>query len=184
MQLHLCWNYEEHTRRIYRANAYCRPCLASVSVIICPRAPIRAMHEWSLPRHQLPDDRVIIPASSTAPQLCRASRSDGRTDLQFASVVGREHVIAGSVRFRDVLSYGLVDPTSCGSSSPHSRRTRRGRLDTRMESCWIGTHELNECSGDGLRAEDGPQCRSAACPCKPPIERRRPACRRALPRAT
>ncbi len=115
MRMHICWgNYEgPHDHDIELTKILAIVLKAKPAGILFEAANPRHRHEWAVWRDaKLPDDKILIPGcvSSTSnyvehPQLIAEQLT------QYADVVGRERVIAGTdCGFGSFAGYSRVDP--------------------------------------------------------------------------
>lgn len=100
MRLHLCWGNSEapHTRDVPLRDIIDLVFDARPAAISFEAANPRHAHEWTLFRDvKLPDDKVLIPGvlDSTTNYVEHPELVAQRI-VQYATLIGREHVIAGS----------------------------------------------------------------------------------------
>jgi 5-methyltetrahydropteroyltriglutamate--homocysteine methyltransferase len=116
MRMHICWgNYEgPHDHDIPLDRILALVLKAKPSGILFEAANPRHRHEWTVWRDaKLPDDKILIPGCITStsnyvehPELVAQQIE------QFANIVGRERVIAGSdCGFGSFAGTSRVDPT-------------------------------------------------------------------------
>jgi len=115
VRMHVCWgNYEgPHHHDVPLEKLLPVVIKANVQGLLFEGANPRHAHEWAVFREQkIPDDRIMIPGviSSTTNYIEHPQLVAERIE-RYASVVGRERVIAGSdCGFGTFAGFGPVDP--------------------------------------------------------------------------
>jgi 5-methyltetrahydropteroyltriglutamate--homocysteine methyltransferase len=114
-RIHICWgNYEgPHDHDI--AFAKVAPILvkAKPMALVVEAANPRHAHEWSVWQDvKLPDDKILIPGVlDTSTNYVEHPELVAQRICQFADIVGRERVIAGTdCGFGTFAGYGKIDP--------------------------------------------------------------------------
>ena len=114
-RIHICWgNYEgPHDHDI--AFAKVAPILvkAKPQALVVEAANPRHAHEWTVWQDvKLPDDKVLIPGVlDTSTNYVEHPELVAQRICQFADIVGRERVIAGTdCGFGTFAGYGKIDP--------------------------------------------------------------------------
>jgi 5-methyltetrahydropteroyltriglutamate--homocysteine methyltransferase len=114
-RIHICWgNYEgPHDHDI--AFAKVAPILiqAKPMALVVEAANPRHAHEWTLWQEvKLPDDKILIPGViDTSTNYVEHPELVAQRICQFADIVGRERVIAGTdCGFGTFAGYGKIDP--------------------------------------------------------------------------
>ena len=114
-RIHICWgNYEgPHDHDI--AFAKVAPILvkAKPQALVVEAANPRHAHEWSVWQEtKLPDDKILIPGVlDTSTNYVEHPELVAQRICQFADIVGRERVIAGTdCGFGTFAGYGKIDP--------------------------------------------------------------------------
>jgi 5-methyltetrahydropteroyltriglutamate--homocysteine methyltransferase len=114
-RIHICWgNYEgPHDHDI--AFAKVAPILvkAKPQALVVEAANPRHAHEWTVWQEtKLPDDKILIPGVlDTSTNYVEHPELVAQRICQFADIVGRERVIAGSdCGFGTFAGYGKLDP--------------------------------------------------------------------------
>ena len=114
-RIHICWgNYEgPHDHDI--AFAKVAPILvkAKPQALVVEAANPRHAHEWNVWREtKLPDDKILIPGVlDTSTNYVEHPELVAQRICQFADIVGRERVIAGTdCGFGTFAGYGKIDP--------------------------------------------------------------------------
>jgi 5-methyltetrahydropteroyltriglutamate--homocysteine methyltransferase len=114
-RIHICWgNYEgPHDHDI--AFAKVAPILvqAKPQALVVEAANPRHAHEWNVWQEtKLPDDKILIPGVlDTSTNYVEHPELVAQRICQFADIVGRERVIAGTdCGFGTFAGYGKIDP--------------------------------------------------------------------------
>ena len=114
-RIHICWgNYEgPHDHDI--AFAKVAPILvkAKPQALVVEAANPRHAHEWTVWQEvKLPDDKILIPGVlDTSTNYVEHPELVAQRVCQFAEIVGRERVIAGTdCGFGTFAGYGKIDP--------------------------------------------------------------------------
>ena len=114
-RIHICWgNYEgPHDHDI--AFAKVAPILikAKPMALVVEAANPRHAHEWTIWQEvKLPDDKILIPGViDTSTNYVEHPELVAQRICQFADIVGRERVIAGTdCGFGTFAGYGKIDP--------------------------------------------------------------------------
>ncbi len=114
-RIHICWgNYEgPHDHDI--AFAKVAPILvkAKPMALVVEAANPRHAHEWTVwQEKKLPDDKILIPGVlDTSTNYVEHPELVAQRICQFADIVGRERVIAGTdCGFGTFAGYGKIDP--------------------------------------------------------------------------
>jgi len=114
-RIHICWgNYEgPHDHDI--AFAKVAPILvkAKPQALVVEAANPRHAHEWTVWQEvKLPDDKILIPGVlDTSTNYVEHPELVAQRVCQFADIVGRERVIAGTdCGFGTFAGYGKIDP--------------------------------------------------------------------------
>jgi 5-methyltetrahydropteroyltriglutamate--homocysteine methyltransferase len=114
-RIHICWgNYEgPHDHDI--AFAKVAPILvkSKPQALVVEAANPRHAHEWNVWREtKLPDDKILIPGVlDTSTNYVEHPELVAQRICQFADIVGRERVIAGTdCGFGTFAGYGKIDP--------------------------------------------------------------------------
>jgi 5-methyltetrahydropteroyltriglutamate--homocysteine methyltransferase len=115
MRMHICWgNYEgPHDHDIALEKILRLVLKAKPAAILFEAANPRHRHEWTVWRDaRLPDDKVLIPGCiATSSNYVEHPRLIAEQLCQYADVVGRERVIAGTdCGFGSFAGYSRVDP--------------------------------------------------------------------------
>jgi 5-methyltetrahydropteroyltriglutamate--homocysteine methyltransferase len=115
MRLHICWgNYEgPHDHDIALEKILGLVLRTKPAAILFEAANPRHRHEWSVWRDaKLPDDKVLIPGCiATTSNYVEHPRLIAEQLCQYADIVGRERVIAGTdCGFGTFAGYSRVDP--------------------------------------------------------------------------
>lgn len=115
MRLHLCWgNYESpHHHDIDLHEIFDLVVKARPMAILLEAANPRHAHEWSLFKETpLPDDKIIVPGViDTCTNYIEHPEVVAQRIVQYANVVGRERVIAGTdCGFASFATLHTVDP--------------------------------------------------------------------------
>jgi 5-methyltetrahydropteroyltriglutamate--homocysteine methyltransferase len=115
MRMHICWgNYEgPHDHDIALEKILSVVLKAKPSAILFEAANPRHRHEWVVWRDaRLPDDKVLIPGCiSSTSNYVEHPRLIAEQLCQYADLVGRERVIAGTdCGFGSFAGYSRVDP--------------------------------------------------------------------------
>jgi 5-methyltetrahydropteroyltriglutamate--homocysteine methyltransferase len=118
VRLHVCWgNYEgPHTRDIPLTKILPVVLKAKPMAFLIEGANPRHEHEWELWKSQkLPDDKVLIPGVlDTSCNFVEHPELVAQRIVRYASVVGRERVIAGTdCGFGTFAGFGAVHPAIC-----------------------------------------------------------------------
>jgi 5-methyltetrahydropteroyltriglutamate--homocysteine methyltransferase len=117
-RLHVCWgNYEgPHLRDIPLAKILPEVLKAKPMAFLIEAANARHEHEWKLwETEKLPDDKVLIPGviDSTSNTIEHPELVAQRI-VRFASIVGRERVMAGTdCGFGTFAGFGPIHPSIC-----------------------------------------------------------------------
>jgi 5-methyltetrahydropteroyltriglutamate--homocysteine methyltransferase len=105
MRMHICWgNYEKILQLVLKAKP---------AAILFEAANPRHRHEWAVWRDaRLPDDKVLIPGCiASTSNYVEHPRLIAEQLCQYAAIVGRERVIAGTdCGFGSFAGYSRVDP--------------------------------------------------------------------------
>jgi len=100
MRIHICWgNYEgPHTHDIPLAKVFDACMRARPAALLFEAANPRHAHEWEdLRGRKIPDDKVLIPGLiDSTTNFVEHPRLIAQRICQYADIVGRERVIAGS----------------------------------------------------------------------------------------
>jgi len=117
-RLHICWgNYEgPHTRDIPLEKVLPVLFKAKVQGLLVEGANPRHEHEWALwETHKLPEDKVLIPGVlDTSCNFVEHPELVAQRILRYASLLGRERVIAGTdCGFGTFAGFGPVHPSIC-----------------------------------------------------------------------
>lgn len=115
MRLHICWgNYEgPHDHDIPLEKVVPILLKAKPMALVIEASNPRHEHEWSIWREvKLPDDKILIPGVlDTSTNYVEHPELVAERIGRFASVVGRERVIAGTdCGFGTFAGYGKLDP--------------------------------------------------------------------------
>jgi 5-methyltetrahydropteroyltriglutamate--homocysteine methyltransferase len=115
MRMHICWgNYEgPHDHDIALEKILSIVLKAKPAGILFEAANPRHRHEWVVWRDaQLPDDKVLIPGCiASTSNYVEHPRLIAEQLCQYAAIVGRERVIAGTdCGFGSFAGYSRVDP--------------------------------------------------------------------------
>jgi 5-methyltetrahydropteroyltriglutamate--homocysteine methyltransferase len=115
MRMHICWgNYEgPHDHDIPLEKILAIVLKAKPAGILFEAANPRHRHEWTVWRDaQLPDDKVLIPGCiASTSNYVEHPRLVAEQLCQYADIVGRERVIAGTdCGFGSFAGYSRVDP--------------------------------------------------------------------------
>jgi 5-methyltetrahydropteroyltriglutamate--homocysteine methyltransferase len=115
MRLHICWgNYEgPHDHDIPLEKILPIVLRAKPAAILFEAANPRHRHEWAVWRDaKLPDDKILIPGCiSSTSNYVEHPELIAQQICQFASIVGRERVIAATdCGFGSFAGYSRVDP--------------------------------------------------------------------------
>jgi 5-methyltetrahydropteroyltriglutamate--homocysteine methyltransferase len=115
MRLHICWgNYEgPHDHDIPLEKILGIVLKAKPAAILFEAANPRHRHEWVVWRDaQLPDDKILIPGCiASTSNYVEHPRLIAEQLCQYADIVGRERVIAGTdCGFGSFAGYSRVDP--------------------------------------------------------------------------
>jgi 5-methyltetrahydropteroyltriglutamate--homocysteine methyltransferase len=115
MRMHICWgNYEgPHDHDIALEKILSIVLKAKPAGILFEAANPRHRHEWVVWRDaQLPDDKVLIPGCiASTSNYVEHPRLIAEQLCQYADIVGRERVIAGTdCGFGSFAGYSRVDP--------------------------------------------------------------------------
>jgi 5-methyltetrahydropteroyltriglutamate--homocysteine methyltransferase len=117
VRMHVCWgNYE--------GPHHCDVEMATILPVLMKAKPAGLLFETSNPRHQhdweafadqvaaIPDDKVLIPGViDSTTNFIEHPRVVANRVMQFANIVGRERVIAGTdCGFSTFAGFGAVDP--------------------------------------------------------------------------
>ena len=124
MRLHLCWGNREgpHHHDVLLRNIVDLVLRARPAAISLPAANLRHAHEWKVWEEvKLPEGKVLIPGMvDTTTNFIEHPELIADRLVQYASVVGRENVIAG---------------TDCGFGTSAWRR----RVDSRIAWAKLGS---------------------------------------------
>lgn len=115
MRMHICWgNYEgPHDHDIALEKILALVVKAKPAGILFEAANPRHRHEWAVWRDaRLPDDKVLIPGCvASTSNYVEHPRLIAEQLCQYAAIVGRERVIAGTdCGFGSFAGYSRVDP--------------------------------------------------------------------------
>ncbi|HWN38659.1 MAG TPA: cobalamin-independent methionine synthase II family protein [Gammaproteobacteria bacterium] len=115
MRMHICWgNYEgPHDHDIPLERILAIVLKAKPAGILFEAANPRHRHEWTVWRDaKLPEDKILIPGCiSSTSNYVEHPRLIAEQLCQYAEIVGRERVIAGSdCGFGSFAGYSRVDP--------------------------------------------------------------------------
>jgi 5-methyltetrahydropteroyltriglutamate--homocysteine methyltransferase len=115
MRMHICWgNYEgPHDHDIALEKILAIVLKAKPAGILFEAANPRHRHEWAVWRDaELPDDKILIPGCiSSTSNYVEHPRLIAEQLVQYADIVGRERVIAGTdCGFGSFAGYSRVDP--------------------------------------------------------------------------
>ena len=115
MRMHICWgNYEgPHDHDIPLERILAIVLKAKPAAILFEAANPRHRHEWTVWRDaKLPEDKILIPGCiSSTSNYVEHPRLIAEQLCQYAEIVGRERVIAGSdCGFGSFAGYSRVDP--------------------------------------------------------------------------
>jgi len=115
MRMHICWgNYEgPHDHDIALEKILAIVLKAKPAGILFEAANPRHRHEWAVWRDaKLPDDKVLIPGCiASTSNYVEHPRLIAEQLCQYAKIVGRERVIAGTdCGFGSFAGYSRVDP--------------------------------------------------------------------------
>jgi 5-methyltetrahydropteroyltriglutamate--homocysteine methyltransferase len=115
MRMHICWgNYEgPHDHDIALEQILAIVLKAKPAAILFEAANPRHRHEWAVWRDaRLPDDKVLIPGCiASTSNYVEHPRLIAEQLCQYADIVGRERVIAGTdCGFGSFAGYSRVDP--------------------------------------------------------------------------
>jgi 5-methyltetrahydropteroyltriglutamate--homocysteine methyltransferase len=115
MRMHVCWgNYEgPHDHDIPLEKVLGLVLKAKPAAILFEAANPRHRHEWAVWRDaELPDDKVLIPGCiASTSNYVEHPRLIAEQLCQYADIVGRERVIAGTdCGFGTFAGYSRVDP--------------------------------------------------------------------------
>ena len=115
MRMHICWgNYEgPHDHDIPLEKVLGIVLKAKPAALLFEAANPRHRHEWAVWRDaELPDDKVLIPGCvSSTSNYVEHPRLIAEQLCQYADIVGRERVIAGTdCGFGSFAGYSRVDP--------------------------------------------------------------------------
>jgi len=118
VRMHLCWgNYEgPHTHDIPLEGILPVVLKAKPSAIAFEASNPRHAHEWVVWRDaDIPEDKVLIPGVlDSVSNFVEHPQLVANRIMQFAAIVGREHVIAGTdCGFGTFAGFGRVDPDIC-----------------------------------------------------------------------
>jgi 5-methyltetrahydropteroyltriglutamate--homocysteine methyltransferase len=116
MRVHICWgNYEgPHDHDIPLEKILALVLKAKPAAILFEAANPRHRHEWTVWRDaRLPDDKVLIPGCiASTSNYVEHPRLIAEQLCQYAAIVGRERVIAGTdCGFGSFAGYSRVDPS-------------------------------------------------------------------------
>jgi 5-methyltetrahydropteroyltriglutamate--homocysteine methyltransferase len=116
--MHICWgNYEgSHVHDIDCAKIFPIVIKAKPQALLIEGANPRHEHEWeSWTRIKLPDDKVLVPGVvASSSNYVEHPDVVAQRLLRYASVVGRERVIAGTdCGFGTFAGFGPVFPAFC-----------------------------------------------------------------------
>ena len=114
-RIHICWgNYEgPHDHDIDFAKVAPILVKAKPMALVVEAANPRHAHEWSVWQEtKLPDDKILIPGVlDTSTNYVEHPELVAQRICQFADIVGRERVIAGTdCGFGTFAGYGKIDP--------------------------------------------------------------------------
>ncbi|MBV8091235.1 MAG: cobalamin-independent methionine synthase II family protein [Alphaproteobacteria bacterium] len=114
-RIHICWgNYEgPHDHDIAFANVAPILIQAKPMALVVEAANPRHAHEWNVWQEvKLPDDKILIPGViDTSTNYVEHPELVAQRICQFADIVGRERVIAGTdCGFGTFAGYGKIDP--------------------------------------------------------------------------
>jgi 5-methyltetrahydropteroyltriglutamate--homocysteine methyltransferase len=114
-RIHICWgNYEgPHDHDIAFANVAPILIQAKPTALVVEAANPRHAHEWNVWQEvKLPDDKILIPGViDTSTNYVEHPELVAQRICQFADIVGRERVIAGTdCGFGTFAGYGKIDP--------------------------------------------------------------------------
>jgi 5-methyltetrahydropteroyltriglutamate--homocysteine methyltransferase len=114
-RIHICWgNYEgPHDHDISFAKVAPILVKAKPTALVVEAANPRHAHEWSVWQDvKLPDDKILIPGVlDTSTNYVEHPELVAQRICQFADIVGRERVIAGTdCGFGTFAGYGKIDP--------------------------------------------------------------------------
>jgi 5-methyltetrahydropteroyltriglutamate--homocysteine methyltransferase len=118
MRLHICWgNYAgPHTHDIDLDKVLPTALKAKPMGLLIEGANARHGHEWEVfTRHKLPDDKILVPGvlDSTS-NIVEHPELISQRIVQYANVVGKERVIAGTdCGFGTFAGFGAVHPSIC-----------------------------------------------------------------------
>jgi 5-methyltetrahydropteroyltriglutamate--homocysteine methyltransferase len=118
MRLHVCWgNYAgPHTRDIAIDKILPAVLKAKPQGLLIEAANSRHAHEWRVwHEHGLPDDKVLIPGVlDSTTNIVEHPEVVADRIAQFADIVGRERVIAGTdCGFGTFAGFGPIHPSIC-----------------------------------------------------------------------
>ncbi len=120
IRMHVCWgNYEgPHTYDVPLEQLLPVVMKAKPQAILFEAANPRHAHEWKVFRDmksQMPDDKILVPGVlSTTTNYVEHPELVAERLQNFANVVGRERVIAGTdCGFGTFAGFGPVDPDIC-----------------------------------------------------------------------
>ena len=114
-RIHICWgNYEgPHDHDIDFAKVAPILVKSKPQALVVEAANPRHAHEWTVWRNvKLPDDKILIPGVlDTSTNYVEHPELVAQRICQFADIVGRERVIAGTdCGFGTFAGYGKIDP--------------------------------------------------------------------------
>ena len=114
-RIHICWgNYEgPHDHDIAFAKVAPLLVKAKPQALVVEAANPRHAHEWTVWQDlKLPDDKILIPGVlDTSTNYVEHPELVAQRICQFADIVGRERVIAGTdCGFGTFAGYGKIDP--------------------------------------------------------------------------
>ena len=114
-RIHICWgNYEgPHDHDIAFAKVASILVKAKPMALVVEAANPRHAHEWTVWKDvKLPDDKVLVPGVlDTSTNYVEHPELVSQRICQFADIVGRERVIAGTdCGFGTFAAYGKIDP--------------------------------------------------------------------------
>jgi 5-methyltetrahydropteroyltriglutamate--homocysteine methyltransferase len=114
-RIHICWgNYEgPHDHDIAFAKVASILVKAKPMALVVEAANPRHAHEWTVWKDvKLPDDKVLVPGVlDTSTNYVEHPELVSQRICQFADIVGRERVIAGTdCGFGTFAGYGKIDP--------------------------------------------------------------------------
>ena len=114
-RIHICWgNYEgPHDHDIDFAKVAPILVKSKPQALVVEAANPRHAHEWTVWREtKLPDDKILIPGVlDTSTNYVEHPELVAQRICQFADIVGRERVIAGTdCGFGTFAGYGKIDP--------------------------------------------------------------------------